>query len=94
MFPAGSRNTTYTRYVPEEWVLDVEVVNQSTRQFINIGEQLGLDQFFNGEVNTEELTHGTGMYRVYATFRDPEGNILTTDDEVELVTWWQFSKTD
>jgi PKD repeat protein len=78
----------------EQWVLDTEVENQSTRQVVNISEQLGLDQFFNGEVKAEELTHGAGTYRVYVAFRNPEGNILRTDDDVELVSWWEFTKTE
>jgi hypothetical protein len=77
----------------EQWVLDTEVVNQSTRQVVNISEQLGLDQFFNGVIRASDLTHGPGLYRVYAAFRDPEGNILRTDDDLELVAWWQFNKT-
>ena len=77
----------------EQWVLDIEVVNQSTRHVVNISEQLGLDQFFNGLIRASELTHGPGLYRVYAAFRDPEGNILRTDDDLELVAWWEFSKT-
>jgi hypothetical protein len=78
----------------EQWVLDTEVENQSTRQVVNISEQLGLDQFFNGEVKAEELTHGAGTYRVYVAFRNPEGNILRTDDDVELVSWWEFTKIE
>jgi hypothetical protein len=77
----------------EQWVLDTEVVNQSTRHVVNISEQLGLDQFFNGLIRASDLTHGPGLYRVYAAFRDPEGNILRTDDDIELVSWWEFTKT-
>jgi hypothetical protein len=44
-------------------------------------------------IRASELTHGPGLYRVYAAFRDPEGNILRTDDDIELVSWWEFTKT-
>jgi len=40
------------------------------------GPPLALDQFFNGEVDTNDLSYGNGTYRVYAAFRDPYGNIL------------------
>jgi len=83
----------YYNETSENWILDIEVVNQSITQRINVSEQLGLDKFFNGEVQTNDLTYGDGTYRVYTAFRDPEGNILRTDDDIDLVSWWQFSKT-
>ena len=58
-----------------EWVVDTTVVNDSL-QVINSSEQLPLDQFFNGEVNTNNLSYGNGMYCVYAAFRDQEDNVL------------------
>ncbi|HWR64181.1 MAG TPA: LamG-like jellyroll fold domain-containing protein [Candidatus Thermoplasmatota archaeon] len=76
-----------------KWVLDNDTVNESTPQTINIGKQLGLDTIFNGKIRALNLQHGTGTYRVYAAFRDPEGNILKTNNGVELKTWWQFNKT-
>ncbi len=81
-----------------KWVLDNDTVNESTPRIITAsgsgsGSQLGLDTIFNGLVRASDLTHGTGTYRVYAAFRDPEGNILRTNDDVDLKAWWQFSKT-
>ncbi len=81
-----------------KWVLDTDTVNESTLRIISAsgsgsGCQLGLDTIFNGHVRASDLTHGTGTYRVYAAFRDPEGNILRTNDGDELEAWWQFSKT-
>lgn len=74
--------------------MDNDTINETTPRTITNGNQLALDTIFNGHVRASDLTHGIGTYRVYAAFRDPEGNILRTDDEVELVAWWQFSKTD
>jgi len=74
----------------EEWVVDHDTVNETTPRTINASEQLGLDTIFNGLVKTDDLTHGSGTYRVYAAFRDPEGNILKTSDEVELAAWYEF----
>jgi hypothetical protein len=30
---------------------------------------------------------------VYAAFRDPEGNVLVTDNDAELVAWYEFEVT-
>jgi|GEM_PF-894232 len=81
-----------------KWVLDNDTVNESTPRIINAGgsgsgSQLGLDTVFNGKIRASNLQHGSGMYRVYTAFRDPEGNILKTNNGAELKAWWQFSKT-
>ncbi|HWR27470.1 MAG TPA: LamG-like jellyroll fold domain-containing protein [Candidatus Thermoplasmatota archaeon] len=81
-----------------KWVIDNDTVNESIPRVINAGgsgsgSQLGLDTIFNRLVRASDLTHGTGTYRVYTAFRDPEGNNLKTNDDVDLEAWWQFSKT-
>jgi PKD repeat protein len=76
-----------------KWIVDNDTINETTSRTINIGSQLALDTIFNGKIRASNLQHGTGNYRVYATFRDPEGNILKTNNGVELKAWWQFSKT-
>ncbi len=76
-----------------KWLVDDDTINETTPRTITTGNQLGLDTIFNGHVRASDLTHGTGTYRVYAAFRDPEENILRTDDDTELAAWWQFSKT-
>jgi len=75
------------------WIIDNDTINETTTRTIISGNQLALDTIFNGHVRASDLTHGTGTYRVYAVFRDPEGNILRTNDGSELKAWWQFSKT-
>jgi hypothetical protein len=75
------------------WLVDNDTINETTSRTINSGSQLGLDTVFNGKIRASNLQHGVGTYRVYAAFRDPEGNILRTDDDTELAAWWQFSKT-
>jgi hypothetical protein len=75
------------------WVVDTDKFNETASRTIISGSQLALDAIFNGQINASDLQHGTGMYRVYAAFRDPEGNILRTDDGVELKAWWEFTKT-
>jgi hypothetical protein len=84
----------YYNTTTESWEVDDDTVNETSPRTINSCCQLGLDTVFNGLIRASELMHGNGTYRVYAAFRDPAGNILITDDEVELVSWWQFSKTD
>ena len=51
---------------------------------------MALDIIFNGLVITSDHTHGDGTYRVYATFRDPDGDALVCDDESLLEAWYEF----
>jgi len=76
-----------------KWLVDNDTINETSARTISNGHQLALDTIFNGHVRASDLTHGTGTYRVYAAFRDPDGNILRTNDDVDLEAWWQFSKT-
>ena len=75
------------------WTVDNDTVNETTPRTINSGNQLALDTIFNGLVKTNDLTNGNGTYRVYAAFRDDEGNILQCDDDTYLAAWWQFTVT-
>ncbi len=68
-------------------------VEDTTPRTINSSEQLALDLIFNGLVNTNDFTHEDGTYRVYAAFRNPDGNVLVTDDENELVATYEFDIT-
>jgi len=72
------------------WVVDNDTINETTPRTINVGEQLALDLIFNGEVSTNDLSNGDGTYRVYATFRDPDGDALVCDDESLLEAWYEF----
>jgi hypothetical protein len=74
----------------EEWKVDHNTVDETFPRMILVGDQLALDTIFNGLVNTNDLTFSDGCYRVYAAFRDPEGNILVTSDEAEMVSWYEF----
>lgn len=81
-------NTTQSK-----WLVDNNTINETSPRTIINGNQLPLDTIFNGHVRASDLTQGTGTYRVYAAFRDSVGNILRTDDDVDLDAWWQFNKT-
>ncbi len=76
-----------------KWLVDKDTINETTARVITSGNQLALDTIFNGYVRVSDLTHGTGTYRVYTAFRDPEGNILRTNGDIDLEAWWQFNKT-
>jgi hypothetical protein len=76
-----------------KWLVDNDTVNETSPRTINSGNQLGLDTIFNGKIRASNLQHGTSIYRIYTTFRDPDGNILKTNTGGELKAWWQFSKT-
>jgi len=77
----------------EQWIVDNDTVNETTPRTINSGSQLALDTIFNGLVNTNDLTNGDGTYRVYAAFRDGDGDILQCDDDTYLVATWEFTVT-
>lgn len=73
-----------------QWVVDNDTINETTPRTITPESQLALDTIFNGLVKTSDLSHGYGMYRVYAAFRDPDGDVLVTDDETVLEAWYEF----
>ncbi len=73
-----------------QWVVDHDTVNETTPRTITSQSQLALDTIFNGLVKTSDLSHGYGMYRVYAAFRDPDGDVLVTDDKTVLEAWYVF----
>ena len=81
-------NTTTTN-----WTLANDTINETTMRTINSSNQLGLDTIFNGLVNTSSLidSFGYGSYRVYAAFRDPDGDVLICDDESLLEVTYQFT---
>jgi hypothetical protein len=76
-----------------KWVVDNDTVNETSPRIITSGGQFGLDMVFNGMVRASDLHNGIGTYRIYATFRDPSGNILKTNGGVELETSYEFNKT-
>jgi hypothetical protein len=74
------------------WILELEVVNETTPRTINISDVLALDTIFNAQnVSTSSFTNGDGTYRVYAAFRDPDGDVLICDDESLLEASYQFT---
>jgi len=77
------------------WVVADDTINETTPRTINSDGQFGLDTVFNGNVNTTYLINnfGTGTYRIYAAFRDPDGDVLVCDDETLLEVSYQFTVT-
>ena len=74
------------------WILEQVVVNESTPRTINAGCTLALDTIFNPyNVSTSSFTNGNSTYRVYAAFRDPDGDVLVCDDETLLEDSYQFT---
>ena len=83
------------------WVVADDTVNESSPRTILWDDPTGpdpagqnilaLDTIFNGLVNTQDLSgFGNGTYRVYAAFRDPDGDILQCDDETYIASWYEF----
>jgi hypothetical protein len=78
-----------------KWLVEDDTINETTPRTITSGNQLALDTVFNGLLQASDLTHGTSVsYGVYTTFRDPDGNILKTNDDVDLVSSCEFTKTE
>jgi hypothetical protein len=84
------------------WVVADDTVNESTSRIMywedpggSPGQHIfALDSVFNGLVNTSNLSgFGNGTYRVYAMFRDPDGDALVCDDDTELVATYEFTVT-
>jgi len=73
-----------------EWYVDNDTINETTPRTINASDTLALDLIFNGLIDTSDLTNGDGTYRVYAAFRDPDGDVLICDDETALEAWYEF----
>jgi hypothetical protein len=84
------------------WVVADDTINDSSLRTIYWNDTggtpgqhiLALDTIFNGLVNTQDLSElGNGTYRIYAAFRDSEGNILKCNDETELLAIYEFEIT-
>jgi hypothetical protein len=76
-----------------QWVLADDTINETSARRINASCEVGLDLIFNGLVSTDDLLNGfgSGMYRVYAAFRDPDGNILVNNDDSQMAAWYEFT---
>ena len=75
------------------WILENETINETIARTILHGEFLSLDNIFNGKINTSNLFYETGQYRVYAIFRDPDGNILLNNDDTLMQAHYEFNCT-
>ncbi len=76
------------------WIVADDTINETTPRTINTSGQLGLDTVFNGLLNTSVLSYyGNGTYRIYAAFRDIDGNVLVCNDESELNATYEFTIT-
>ncbi|KYK22868.1 hypothetical protein AYK21_03435 [Thermoplasmatales archaeon SG8-52-2] len=83
----------YYNTTSSSWVFADDTINETTPRTITSGGQFGLDTVFNGNVNTTYLINnfGSGTYRVYASFRDTDGDVLVCDDESLLESNYQFT---
>ena len=74
------------------WEVAHDTINETAPRTIAAGEALALDKVFNGNVTTGNLTaFGNGTYRIYAAFRDPEGNVLICSNDALLAAAYEFS---
>jgi hypothetical protein len=77
-------------YNQSTWYVANDVINEDSPRTITVGNQLALDTIFNGLLNTTDIPCMNGLYRVYATLEDPEGNPLICNDNQVLVGTHQF----
>jgi hypothetical protein len=81
------------------WTVADDTINETSPRIINYNGTsdaiLALDTIFNGNVSSSDLldSFGDGTYRIYAAFRDPDGDVLVCDDESLLETTYEFSIT-
>ena len=82
-------------YDEGEWIIveNISGGGDESPKTVNSGEVLALDTFFNGEVFTTDLIelYRYGDYRVYACFRDPDGEVLVCDDESLMESYYGFT---
>ena len=85
----------YYNTTTSNWTVADDTINETTIRTISSGGQFGLDTIFNGNVSTTELldSYGSGTYRIYAAFRDPDGDVLVCDDESLLEASYEFTIT-
>jgi len=90
----------YYNTTSSTWVIADDTINETSPRTIYQDDPFGpennlpLDTIFNGLVNTSNLSsYGNGTYRIYAAFRDLNGNILKCDDDTELVATYEFTIT-
>ncbi|VVB59908.1 Uncharacterised protein [uncultured archaeon] len=70
------------------WVVDFDAICDF--RVINTSETLGLDTVFNNLVNSDDLSYGNGLYRVYAALVSPDGEVLVGDGGVRLEASYEF----
>jgi len=75
------------------WVVANDTINETSARIVNAGGLLALDTIFNNKAYTTNLikSYGTGLYRVYAAFRDSAGNVLRCDNGVLLEATYEFT---
>ena len=81
----------YTASGGSTWCIDNDTIHETTPRTIIHSQQLGLDTVFNGHIRVNQLHHGSGTYRIYAAFCDPNGNILVDSAQKSMVATWQFT---
>jgi plastocyanin len=81
------------------WTVVDDTVNETTpRSLLADGpvgsDMLGLDTIFNGLVNTNNFSsYGNGTYRIYAAFRDPDGDVLELPGGAKIEATYEFTIT-
>jgi hypothetical protein len=81
------------------WTVVDDTVNETNpRSLLADGpvgsDVIGLDTLFNGLVNTNNFSsYGNGTYRIYATFRTPDGDLLELPGGAKIEATYEFTIT-
>jgi len=71
---------------------DEAIVYQSPSPInLSANETVKLDQYFNGKWNTNQASHGPGLYRVWVAALDEEGNIMANKDGSQVFSVYNFT---
>jgi hypothetical protein len=75
------------------WVLANDTINETTPRTITAGQALALDTILNGKAKTSDLVslYGNGTYRLYAAFRNQNGDVLLGANGSLLEATWEFT---
>jgi hypothetical protein len=75
----------------DRWVVVNDTVNEATPRSIDTSGYLALDTIFNGLLNVSNINYPNGTYRIYVSLRDPNGEVLKSDDDEEIAAAYNMT---
>jgi len=75
------------------WYTVEEVINETAPRTINASEYLKLDSIWNDHITVDNLTNGSGMYRIYVAFRNSDWSVMQNEDSSYVEGYCTFNYT-